>query len=413
MEENRPEHLDKFFTDALQSFEDHPAREVWEKIEQELDGDKRRRYFPIVRPFSLIAACLLALCIAIGILFHTDRKTDLAHRSEVFHKKDSRPGTSTIATANLPASQQERLSHSSTPVKSVAAFSHSTPDPMEPRPMQYTLPPFLQPLQAGIPRMIADIPQLLNGRSDRFKKDNLVHLVTPLRRWSIAGYFSQELAGYNLADHDSIGARHQEIDKKETSLFSASAGVLVGYQLTKKWLLQTGFLYSWSSSLGDPSTAYAVTDNNGKTKYQLNTIVGYGYLPSSSPAGDSVKTDQSSTRLHYLSIPVIASYTFHKRQFTFLAGAGLIGNFLTGATVSSRVEEASTPQPESIVALYGLRKINYGLLFKTEAQFAIRPDWSLDVIVTSKNALTAINTNANYSTYPSYIGVGLGIKHNF
>jgi hypothetical protein len=136
-------------------------------------------------------------------------------------------------------------------------------------------------------------------------------------------------------------------------------------------------------------------------------------LPSSSPAGDSVKTDQSSTRLHYLSIPVIASYTFHKRQFTFLAGAGFIGNFLTGATVSSRVEEASTPQPESIVALYGLRKINYGLLFKTEAQFAIRPDWSLDVIVTSKNALTAINTNANYSTYPYYIGVGLGIKHNF
>jgi len=34
-------------------------------------------------------------------------------------------------------------------------------------------------------------------------------------------------------------------------------------------------------------------------------------------------------------------------------------------------------------------------------------------MITSKNALTAINTNANYSTYPYYIGVGLGITHTF
>jgi hypothetical protein len=63
--------------------------------------------------------------------------------------------------------------------------------------------------------------------------------------------------------------------------------------------------------------------------------------------------------------------------------------------------------------MYGLRKINYGLLFKAEAKYAVRAGWSLDLMITSKNALTAINTNANYSTYPYYIGVGLGITHSF
>jgi hypothetical protein len=271
----------------------------------------------------------------------------------------------------------------------------------------------MQPLQRAASHTIGDIPQLLTRHVDNYKKENPIHLASRHRRWSISGYFAHELAGYNLADHDSTSTGHKEIDKKYNSLVSASAGILVGFQMTKHWLLQTGLLYSWSSSLGDPTTAYAVTDNNGNTKYLLNTVAGYGYLPSSSPAGDSVKTDQSSSRLHYLSIPVIASYAFYKKRFTFLAGAGLIGNFLTGATVTSRIEGVPTPQPESIVTMYGLRKMNYGLLLKAEAQYAVRAGWSLDIMITSKNALTAINTNANYSTYPYYIGVGLGITHTF
>ena len=428
MEENRPDHLDKLFTDSLRSFEDRPANEVWEKIEQKLDGEKRRVFLPIFRPFSLVAASLIGLCIALGILDHAGHKTNVAHKSEVSNYKSNAIGSSTIETTKPPSPQQGRpnetagqaskpairqLRYPSTLEKYVATSVLSAPKIRDWRPLHYDLSTAMQPLQRATSHTIADIPQLLTSHVDNYKKGNPIHLISRLPRWSISGYFAHELAGYNLADHDSTRTGHKEIDKKYNSLVSASAGILVGYQLTKKWLLQTGLLYSWSSSLGDPTTAYAVTDNNGNTKYLLNTVAGYGYLPSSSPAGDSVKTDQSSSRLHYLTIPVIASYAFYKKRLTFLAGAGLIGNFLTGATVTSRIERGPTPQPESIVTMYGLRKINYGLLFKAEAQYAIRAGWSLDLMITSKNALTAINTNAHYSTYPYYIGVGLGITHTF
>jgi len=410
MEENRPDHLDKLFTDSLRSFEDRPANEVWEKIEQELDGEKRRVFFPIFRPFSLGAASLIALCIALGILYRGGHITYVAHNKEVSFPRQGRP-TAAVGQTNKRANR--RLSYPSISEKHAAESMLSAPDTLDYRPLHYDLLTALQPLKPLVPYTIADMPLLLTSHFDKHDKRNPIHLVNRLRRWSISGYFSQELAGYNLADHDSTRAGHKEIDKRYNSLVSASAGILLGYQLTKKWLLQTGLLYSWSSSLGDPTTAYAVTDNNGNTKYLLNTVAGYGYLPSSSPAGDSVKTDQSSSRLHYLSLPVIASYAIYKKRFTFLAGAGIIGNFLTGATVTSRIEGGPTPQPESIVTMYGLRKINYGLLLKAEAQYAVRADWSLDLMITSKNALTAINTNANYSTYPYYLGVGLGITHSF
>ncbi len=189
--------------------------------------------------------------------------------------------------------------------------------------------------------------------------------------------------------------------------------MLVGYHLKKRWLLQSGLIYSWSNSISDPTVAYAVTGNNGSTKYQFNTPAGYGFLPSSVATGDSVQTDKSSSRLHYLSIPIIASYIFKTKEFTFLAGAGVIGNILTSAKVATTVEGSSGQQPESIVRLYGLRTINYGLIFKAEMQYAFQSNWSLNLMVTSKNALTSINTNGRYLTYPYYLGLGLGITHSF
>jgi hypothetical protein len=270
----------------------------------------------------------------------------------------------------------------------------------------------MQRARVKTPAAIEGIPALLASHFTGVRKGGLTHL-TSFHRWSITPYFSQELAGYNLADHDSLGARGKEIDKKQTSLSSASAGILAGFQLTKKWLLQTGFVYAWSRGLSNPSTAYAVADNNGNIKYQLNTISGYGYLAPASAAGDSVKTGQVSSRLHYLSVPVIASYTFRKGRFAFLAGAGVMTNFLSGATVQSRIEGTPASQPESLVTLYGLRKVNYSLLIKTEMQFNIRATWSLNLMLTSKNTLSAINTNPHYSTYPYYMGLGLGLKHNF
>ena len=52
-------------------------------------------------------------------------------------------------------------------------------------------------------------------------------------------------------------------------------------------------------------------------------------------------------------------------------------------------------------------------LCSVATQYAIRADWPVNLKLTSKNALTPINTNSSYSTYPYYIGLGLGLRYRF
>jgi hypothetical protein len=413
MDKNLHDNIDDIFREPLQAFRERPVRKVWENIEQELDKDKRRAFLYLFgnRVLRLGAACVIFLWIPLGIVFDRGGINKPVAAAEALPVGGVSPAAVSSSRATVHASRATvHASSALIPVAAAptAALWAQTIEQWASQRSVGLAPLRLEPSTATL--ALAPVPV---NRVNSMKKLSPVHLADPPRRWSLTGYFAQELAGYNLADHDSTAASGREIDKKATSLFSASGGLLVGYRLSKKWLIQSGFIYSWSRSISDPSVAYAVTDNNGNTKYKLNTPTGYGFLPSSSSIGDSVETDQSSTRLHYLSIPLIASYAFDVKRFTFLTGAGVIGNLLTSATVASKIKGPSSPQAESIVTLYGLRKINYGLFLKAEIQYAIRADWSVNLTLTSKNALTPINTNMTYSTFPYYVGLGIGMTHRF
>ena len=236
------------------------------------------------------------------------------------------------------------------------------------------------------------------------------------RRWSVTGYYSNEFAGYNLSDQDSTAANGKDIDKKEKHVYAASAMVVVNYKLSGNWVIQTGLGYSWTKSSASPTTSYAV-NNNGQIKYQVNTLSGYGYLPVSSLApaqvGDSVVTDKSYTRLHYLNVPFVLSYAFHVKRLSLMTGAGFSINYLTGATLESKLKDASNNHQEYFVKMYGLKRLDYGILLKTELAYAIDPHWSINLAASFKNALTPINLHTVVSTYPYNLGVGAGIRYNF
>jgi lipopolysaccharide assembly outer membrane protein LptD (OstA) len=202
-----------------------------------------------------------------------------------------------------------------------------------------------------------------------------------------------------------------------SSVFSASGGIFLNYRLNKKWVIQSGLSYSWSNSILDPSESYAVKNNNGNIQFRVNTISGYGYLQPSSPSspnvGDSVLTDKAYSKLHYLTIPLNASYRVSLKRFTLLGGAGVTFNFLTDATVETKILGSPFDQHESVVTLYGLKKINYGILLKAELQYKINSDWGISLIPCFKNALSPINIHSVLSTYPYNFGIGLGVNYRF
>jgi Outer membrane protein beta-barrel domain len=421
MEENRPNDIDKLFKDGLQPIRRKPSKAVWDNIEDELNKDDRRIFIVRLRFALLIGAGLLILVGGAEMYSLKKKMTsrdsssgDLVQQSPAVIKDTA----GKMVQLSLPAKQMEQAEPSRyvendqeggrvrvADIKDVLPAGSSRVD----------MP--LQPIgsRAQI-KTVAPAQRVLAVQPAMPKKASSLVALQRLRQWSVTAYYASELAGYSLTDQDSTAANGKEIDKKEKHVLSSSAVVLVNYQFSKHWGIETGLGYSWAKSHASPTTSYAV-NNNGEIKFQVNTLSGYGYVPasSSSPAqvGDSVAVEHTTTTLHYLNAPFMLSYVLHFKKLTLMPGMGFSLNLLTGATLETRLRSASYVQQEYTVKMYGLKRLNYGMLLKTELAYAIDPHWSIDMVASFKNALTPINLHTVVATYPYNLGVGAGIKYSF
>jgi len=425
MDANKTNDIDELFRDSLQSYLDRPSDAVWEKIENQLDREDNLFYKARSRLLLRVCACLLIVIFALGILIlvhfnygHQVRSMAIRENQEGAsglqgktggnHRSD-KPGDFAGPDTSGEGIRKNKLSYSPIVIGNSNDLSSGI-----------SLPPaivFQSPEPATLSFKLGknDLPADL---TNDFKKAARSGNSSFLSRLSVTAYFSREFAGYNLSDNnDSTGANGKEIEKRERSVFSASGGVFLDYKLNRRWVIQSGLSYSWSSSILDPSESFAVKDNNGNVQFKVNTVSGYGYLPSSSPVapgvGDSVMMDRIYSNLHYLTVPLIASYGINLKKFTLLAGAGVSFNFLTSATVGTRILGSPSDHQESVVAMHGLKKVNYGVLLKAELQYNINSNWGVSLIPCFKNALSPINIHSDLSTYPYNFGIGLGISHRF
>lgn len=236
-------------------------------------------------------------------------------------------------------------------------------------------------------------------------------------RLSITPYFSQEFAGYSLSDDDATAADGHEIENRERNVFSASLGIYLNYKMNKRWVIQSGISYSWSSSIIDSSKSYAVEDNSGNVQFKLNTISGYGYLQPSlavqPSVGDSILAAKAYSQLHYLTIPLVLSYKFPLNRFSLLVGAGVSFNLLTGAEVETKIYGPNFNQDLSAIPIKGLKNINFGIIVKADLEYHINSIWGVSLIPCFKNSLTPINIHSALSAYPYNFGIGAGISYRF
>ena len=439
MDANKPNDVDELFRDSLKSHLDGPSDAVWEKIENQLDREDHLFYRARFRLLLRVCAGLLMVIFALGILIFVH--FNYGHQVRRMAIGESRAGTSGLwadTGGNRRSGRSDAFADPATSGESIRKDKLIGPglkgvlnDGDNIYPLILTRSSnHLSPATSLPPAIVFQFPEpptlsFRLGKNDLpvdptndFKKVARPGNSSFLSRLSVTAYFSREFAGYNLSDNnDSTGANGKEIEKKERSVFSASGGVFLDYKVNRSWVIQSGLSYSWSSSILEPSESFAIKDNNGNVQFKVNTVSGYGYLsPSSSVApgvGDSVMMDRAYSNLHYLTIPLIASYRVQLKRFTLLAGAGVSFNFLTSATVGTRILGPPGNHQESVVAMRGLKKINYGVLLKAELQFNINSNWGVNLIPCFKNALSPINIHSDLSTYPYNFGIGLGISHRF
>jgi hypothetical protein len=430
MNEQQNNQVDRIFREALQSAKDQPSADLWQKIESDLDKEEGQIFINKMRSRRRAAAILLMIMVGLGVIYSKmsnprftaeDKSGSAKQKSAGSQNKILKiAGTSLAIRKSLSDKPNQQNNNSltrfETPLFKILPASQANSSSLNHTENFLNFSTVQKP-ESNIDiiqtKRIEFIPQRVNSEKMLVKPERK----STLNKLSITAFFSQEFAGYNLSDNDASAADGREIEKRERNAFTASLGFYLNYQINRKWVIQSGLSYSWSTSNIDSAKSYAVKDNSGNVQFKMNTISGYGYLqypPAIPPTvGDSVLTDKAYSRIHYLTLPVVVSYRIPLKRFTLLMGLGVSLNLLTSATLETKIYGPNIMEQETVVPIKGLRSLNYGIILKADLEYHISNRLGVNVIPSFKNSLNPINIHSALSAYPYNFGIGAGLSYHF
>ncbi len=233
-------------------------------------------------------------------------------------------------------------------------------------------------------------------------------------RISLVVYFSPDFTMKYLKDNDNTDNQDEGDYNDEVSDFSYNTGLLVGYDISKKWSLKFGGSYAYISQTIKPKTVYAKTGTDGLAHYQFNTTYGTSELPrdqTTAPViGDSINiTSNSVQSIQVLGMPLFAKYQINRNKFSYYAQGGVSLNFLINEKLIVETQNKS----ETIKNIEGLNEYYFGGIIGLGIAYKPTDRFSILFEPTIKGAITPINKNTPITTRPISFGVALGLGWHF
>ena len=317
--------------------------------------------------------------------------------------KESKTGSALIASSN------NRKQASGNRSNNVSASSSLPLRGVEPLTAKNYEPPFIN-LNALSANNRSILPQTTTTAKNKIKT---IHGV------SLSAFAAPNLSFDRLEDNDHLagpGRNRNEAHREEQSNASFSGGLLLNYELTKKWSFQSGVTVTSSSTSIAPKTVYAKPDNNGHNRYELHCSSGYVYISPKSGAqpavGDSAKTGGTTSKLTYVTIPASLGYRINAGRFSLSPSVGAGVNILTSGKATTSLSNA-VGNESTTTAISGLKStyvdghigigIEYGLSKKLAV--GIRPN--------ARIALTPINKETPVQSYQNYLSIETGVRIKF
>ncbi|MFI5185392.1 MAG: outer membrane beta-barrel protein [Chitinophagales bacterium] len=243
-------------------------------------------------------------------------------------------------------------------------------------------------------------------------KQNLGNKFKPY--WTVSGFTAYDWSNYRL-DNDLQTA--QKIQHRETHQPSLSGGVLVTKQLTNKFGLETGLIYSRTSIGISPQKIYALNDPSGSISYKYIASSGYGYVKpnfNAAPAlGDSLTAAEANHTLDQVSVPLEITYTIRKNNLSFVPGIGIAASFLTSERIETEVEDGSHQERVLIDKLSGTRLYYLSFMAEAELQYNLSDKISINFRPAFRYAISPITKGNVVETYPYDFEAGLGLTYRF
>ncbi len=242
-----------------------------------------------------------------------------------------------------------------------------------------------------------------------------IHIPKPLR-FSATIVYSPNLPFSHLRDEDNRygNAYSRERERNERGSYSYSFAVLVDCRLNNKWSLVSGLSLATIKMNIEPEKIFALPDNQGNVKYQINTSSGKGYiLPSfsSNPQiGDSLFTRKINHSLQYTAIPLAVKYFFNDKRLSINLLAGISANILSHGEISTDVNKGNESEHENTHKIHGLRTGYFSGLSGLGLNYNVYGGLTVTFSPTVNFAIEPINKDVPVNSYPGTVNFQFGLK---
>lgn len=201
----------------------------------------------------------------------------------------------------------------------------------------------------------------------------------------------------------------------EKARVAFDAGVNIDYDISHKWVIESGLGYHTYSFSMQPTLVWAKPTSQGELAYSIITSCGVLQLPyhdSQLKPGDNVHAN-GHAYCGYLSIPLQIKYNLAtSKHFGIYVTGGAIANFtmLKGAVI--HWENSTDQDDESIHTIQGLSKTQYSYTVGAGLKYFLGKGFSIFGEPFMNGSATPIDKNAPVISYPYFIGIRAGLFYS-
>ena len=217
----------------------------------------------------------------------------------------------------------------------------------------------------------------------------------------------------------------------ENQNYTYSTGIRFGYKLANRWTVFTNIVYSSTSTSFNYNKSTVVEQQEEEHLVpavyptQVNLSTSYGeisfptyYAPNTYQGEDGedhgrdtlILNVTATQKLKYLSVPLACQYQFGKNRLSGMVSIGFSTNILLSQQADITYNNTGALYSTSIS---GLRNYNFNGMIAIGVQYRIFNRFSVFAQPTFSQAITSINKNTTYKTYPSSISGSVGLNFHF
>ena len=435
--------LDKLFQEQLKNLEATPNKKVWNNIESKLKKKKRR-----VVPFWWFGSGVAAMLLVGFLLFtFSDNETDLIKTDskiiitetpnkqiEIIHQ----PKADTVINKKHIKDENIILVADKTPVNSIKntskanksvnvkkamkevylannSFNKTTDsikkstnsnngfisDKKEENGKQKTIEP-----KGKSTKNKVDLNKMLE------EKDSVFSVKLLKNKWSIAPVFAV-LKSNSFSNSSPINEGLSKSTKGENSF---SYGFQVGYQINKKWSIQSGIHLQEISFANNQVNAVStisensssISFNNGASLSFNDALIQNSDFSNTSSINRTTLNGDLNQKYGYIEIPVEVKYNFlSTKKINTEVVAGFSSLFLNKNEINFNTQLVSQSGEAN-----NLNNINFSGNLGFDFNYSLNKKWSLNVNPMFKVQLNTFSEDSNGFS-PFNLGVYSGIKYKF